>query len=130
MSVGISYSFRRLPQAGSFQPRIADERVGYFTTVRQDWAMKWSERENIVRYVNRWDVKKKDPTLEMSPPEKPIVFVVEKTVPLQWRRYVAEGIAEWNKAYEKLGIVGAIVVQQQTEDNEFANVDPVHVRNA
>src|SRR5206468_1452931 len=79
-------------------------------------------------YVNRWDLKKKDPTLELSPPEKPIVFVIEKTVPLQWRKYVAEGIAEWNKAYEKLGIVGAIVVQQQTEDNEFANVDPEDAR--
>jgi len=123
-SVGLTYSFRRLPALGSFQPRIADERVGYFTTVRQDWAIKYTERENVIRYVNRWDVKKKDPSLEMSPPEKPIVFVIEKTVPLQWRNYVAQGIAEWNKAYEKLGIVGAIVVQQQTDDNEFANVDP------
>lgn len=128
MTVGITYSFRRLPAAGSYAPRVADERVGYFTTVRQDWGMKYTERENIVRYVNRWDVKKKDPTLELSPPEKPITFVIEKTVPLQWRKYVAEGINEWNKAYEKLGIVGAIVVQQQTDDNEFANVDPEDAR--
>lgn len=124
MSVGLTYSFRRLPALGSFAPRIADERVGYFTTVRQDWAIKYTERENVIRYVNRWDVKKKDTSLELSPPDHPIVFVIEKTVPLQWRKYVAEGIAEWNKAYEKLGIVGAIVVQQQTDDNEFANVDP------
>lgn len=123
-TVGITYDFRRLPALGSFQPRIADERVGYFTTVRQDWAIKYTEKENIIRYVNRWDLKKKDPSLEMSPPEKPIVFVIEKTVPLQWRQYVAQGISEWNKAFEKLGIVGAIVVQQQTEDNEFANADP------
>jgi hypothetical protein len=128
MSVGLTYSFRRLPALGSFQPRMADERVGYFTTVRQDWAIKYSERENIVRYVNRWDLKKKDPSLELSPPEKPITFVIEKTVPLQWRKYVGEGIAEWNKAYEKLGIVNAIVVQQQTDDNEFANVDPEDAR--
>jgi hypothetical protein len=127
-SVGLSYSFRRLPALGSYAPRIADERVGYFTTVRQDWFTKYTERENVVRYVNRWDVKKKDPTLELSPPEKPIVFVIEKTVPLQWRKYVAEGILEFNKAYEKLGIVGAIVVQQQTDDNEFANVDPEDAR--
>jgi hypothetical protein len=123
-TVGITYDFRRLPALGSYTPRVADERVGYFTTVRQDWAIKYTEKENIIRYVNRWDLKKKDPSLEMSPPEKPIVFVIEKTVPLQWRQYVAQGIAEWNKAYEKLGIVGAIVVQQQTDDNEFANADP------
>src|SRR3954468_17169465 len=123
-SVGVSYAFRRLPSMAEYKARIADERVGYFTTVRQDWAIKYTERENVIRYVNRWDVKRKDASLEMSPPDKPIVFVIEKTVPLQWRNYVAQGIAEWNKAYEKLGIVGAIVVQQQTDDNEFANVDP------
>lgn len=127
-TVGLTYSFRRLPALGSFQPRLADERIGYFTTVRQDWGAKHSERENLIRYVNRWDVKKKDASLELSPPEKPITFIIEKTVPLQWRKYVAEGILEWNKAYEKLGIVGAIVVQQQTDDNEFANVDPEDAR--
>ena len=127
-NVGVSYALRKLPPLGGYQPRLADERVGYFTTVRQDWTMKHSERENVIRYANRWDIKKKDPSLEMSPPDKPIVFVIEKTVPLQWRRYVKEGIEEWNKAYEKIGIVGAIVVQQQTDDNEFAQVDPEDAR--
>src|SRR5947207_11849239 len=127
-SIGVSYAFRRLPSMADYKPRIADERVGYFTTVRQDWNIKHNEKENILRYVNRWDLKKKDPSLDLSPPEKPIVFVIEKTVPLQWRKYVADGIADWNKAYERQGIVGAIVVQQQTEDNEFANVDPEDAR--
>jgi hypothetical protein len=127
-SMGVSYAFRRLPSMAEYKPRLADERVGYFTTVRQDWNIKHSEKENIIRYVNRWDLKKKDPSLELSPPEKPIVFVIERTVPLQWRKYVADGIADWNKAYERLGIVGAIVVQQQTDDNEFANADPEDAR--
>ncbi|HEV8606474.1 MAG TPA: zinc-dependent metalloprotease [Tepidisphaeraceae bacterium] len=127
-TMGVTYAFRRLPSMAEYKPRLADERVGYFTTVRQDWNIKHSEKENIIRYVNRWDVKKKDASLELSPPEKPIVFVIERTVPLQWRKYVAEGIADWNKAYERLGIVGAIVVQQQTDDNEFANVDPEDAR--
>ncbi|MGE5611403.1 MAG: zinc-dependent metalloprotease, partial [Bacillota bacterium] len=126
--IGVFYALRRLPDLASYRPRLADERVGYFTTIRQDWNTKYTERENMVRYVNRWDLKKKDPSLEMSPPDKPIVFIVEKTVPFQWRKYVADGIREWNKAYEKLGIVDAIVVQQQTEDNEFAQVDPEDAR--
>lgn len=127
-TIGISYAFRRLPNLKTYQPRIADERVGYFTTVRQDWNTKYTERNNIVRYINRWNIKKKDPSLELSPPDKPIVFIIEKTVPLQWRRFVKEGIEEWNKAFEKIGIVGAIVVQQQTDDNEFADVDPEDAR--
>lgn len=127
-TIGVSYAFRRLPDLKSYKPRNADERVGYFTTDRQDWTTRYTEREMIERYVNRWDLKKKDPSLDLSPPEKPIVFIIEKSVPLQWRRFVSEGILEWNKAYEKVGIVGAIVVQQQTEDNEFANVDPADAR--
>jgi hypothetical protein len=129
-SVGVGFSFRRLPdlQGNPYKPRLADERVGYFTTIRQDWNAAYDSRETLVRYINRWNLQKKDPTLEMSPPVKPIVFIVEKTVPLQWRRFVRDGILEWNKAYEAIGITGAIEVQQQTDDNEFANVDPEDAR--
>jgi hypothetical protein len=127
-TVGVSYAFRKLPELKGYSPRIADERVGYFTTVQQDWNAKYTDRENMVRFINRWDIKKKDPGLEMSPPDKPIVFIIEKTVPLQWRRYVAEGIREWNKAFEQVGIVDAVVVQQQTDDNEFAQIDPEDAR--
>src|SRR5712671_5052923 len=101
-SIGVSYAFRRLPSMAEYSPRLADERVGYFTTVRQDWNIKHAQRENIVRYIDRWDLKKKDASLDLSPPDHPIVFIIEKSVPLQWRKYVGEGIAEWNKAYEKL----------------------------
>ncbi len=127
-SVGVTYAFRRLPALGSYQPRLADERVGYFTTVYQDWGAKYTERENLTRYINRWNIHKQDPSLELSPPDKPIVFVLEKTIPVQFRKWVAEGALEWNKAFEKVGITGAIVVQQQTDDNEFANADPEDAR--
>ncbi|MFT3789117.1 MAG: zinc-dependent metalloprotease [Tepidisphaeraceae bacterium] len=129
-TMGVGYSLRLLPdlRQSDFTPRALDERVGYFDTVREDWNTPYSERETLIRYANRWNLKKKDPQLEVSPPEKPITFVIEKTVPLQWRRYVADGILEWNKAFEQVGITGAIVVQQQTDDNEFANVDPEDAR--
>ncbi|HEY0009011.1 MAG TPA: DUF5117 domain-containing protein, partial [Tepidisphaeraceae bacterium] len=127
-TMGISYAFRRLPDLRAYRPRQADERVGFFTTDRQDWSAKYTERETIERLVTRWDLKKKDPSLELSPPEKPITFIIDKSVPLQWRRYVAEGISEWNKAFERIGISGAVVVQQQSDDNEFANVDPADAR--
>lgn len=125
---GVSYAFRKLPALGSYTPRKADERVGYFTTVRQDWNAKYSDHENLTRYINRWNVKKQDPSLELSPPEKPITFIIEKTVPIQFRKAVADGILEWNKAFEEIGITNAIVVQQQTDDNEFKDCDPEDAR--
>ncbi|RMF75339.1 MAG: DUF5117 domain-containing protein, partial [Planctomycetota bacterium] len=126
--VGVSYAFRKLPPLGEYTPRVADDRVGYFLTARKDWNRKATARETFERLIHRWNLEKRDPSLELSPPKKPIVFIIEKTVPIQWRRWVRQGIEEWNKAFEKIGFVDAIVVQQQTEDNEFADYDPEDAR--
>ena len=123
-SVGVAYAFQRLPRLGSYTPREADQRVGYFTTARLDWSKAADSRDMAERYINRWHLEKRDPSLELSPPKKPIMFIVEKTVPIRWRRWVRQGIEDWNKAFEKIGFVDAIVVQQQTEDNEYADYDP------
>ncbi|MFH1746474.1 MAG: zinc-dependent metalloprotease [Planctomycetota bacterium] len=127
-SVGVSYAFRRLPKLDSYTPRRADPRVGYFLTAKQDWSKKHNERETFERYIHRWQLEKQDPSLELSPPKQPIVFIIEKTVPIQWRRWIKEGIEDWNRAFEKIGIVDAIVVQQQTDNNEFADHDPEDAR--
>lgn len=125
---GMSLGMRRLPDTKGYKPRKADERIGFFLTARQDWSTKYSDKEMLNRYINRWDLKKKDASLELSPPEKPITFVIDKAVPLQYRKYVADGVRSWNKAFEKIGIAEAIVVQQQTDDNEFASADPADAR--
>lgn len=126
--VGVAYAFQKLPKLGAYKPRIADQRCGYFLTSRVDWALPNDVRETNLRYINRWHLEKRDPSLELSPPKKPITFIIEKTVPIQWRRYVRQGIEDWNKAYEKVGFVDAIVVQQQTDDNEFKDYDPEDAR--
>lgn len=127
-TVGVTYAFRRLPKLGEYSARMADPRVGYFLTAQLDWAKKPQEREMFDRMINRWRLEKRDPSLELSPPKEPIVFYIEKTVPIRWRRWVRAGIEEWNKAYEKIGYSDAIVVYQQTDDNEFANIDPEDAR--
>ncbi|MEM6553816.1 MAG: zinc-dependent metalloprotease [Planctomycetota bacterium] len=127
-ATGISYAFRKLPDGNGYVPRPADERVGYFTTSRIDWTQPATARETVQRYINRWHLEKQDPALRLSPPKEPIVFVIEDTVPIQWRRWVRAGVLEWNKAFEEIGIVDAIVVQQQTATNEFADVDPEDAR--
>lgn len=126
--LGISYAFQKLPKGNGYKSRVADQRVGYFGTTRVDWAKAPEARDTAERYINRWQLEKKDSSLEVSPPKKPIVFIIEKTVPIQWRRWVRQGIAEWNKAYEKIGFVDAVVVQQQTDDNEYAEYDPEDAR--
>lgn len=124
--IQMHYSLSSLPQT-DYKPRVADNRVGYFMTVRYDWAKKYDAKTLFNRYINRWNLKKSDDSLDIAPPVKPITWFVEKTVPIRWRRYVTDGIGEWNKAFEKCGLVNAVQVLQQT-DKEYADLDPEDVR--
>ncbi|MCZ6794460.1 MAG: zinc-dependent metalloprotease [Planctomycetota bacterium] len=124
--LAIHYSISALPKTG-YRPRAADDRVGYFVTAHKDFSKNPREDTKWVRYVNRWHLEKADPSLELCEPKKPIEFYIEKTVPIRYRRYIREGIDEWNKAFEKLGILGAIVVHQQTA-NKYNDLDPEDVR--
>ncbi|TWT99003.1 zinc-dependent metalloprotease [Neorhodopirellula pilleata] len=109
----LHYSFSEVPSATSgFKPRQADERVGYFTTSFSDLS-KYEDEDTRVRFINRWQLEKRDPNLKLSPPKEPIRFYVEHTAPVRYRRWIKAGIDYWNKAFEKIGIVDAIVVEYQ-----------------
>lgn len=122
-TINVHYSISTLPQTG-YHPRLADDRVGYFLTVVKDWSHKGDD-DRFVRYINRWDLQKADPSAELSPPKHKIKFYVEKTVPFIYRKPIVEGISEWNKAFEKAGFANAIEVIQQEESDTW---DPEDIR--
>lgn len=131
VQVHVHYSIRELPKVGSngFKPREADDRIGYFLTVIKDFTDK-AEDEHFVRYINRWNLQKRDDKAELSPPKEPITFYIEKTAPVALRPTIEAGILEWNKAFEKIGFAGAIRVQHE-EDIEAQtglDIDPEDVR--
>ena len=117
VSVTIHYSLSFLPQNG-YRPRLADDRIGYFITAMKDYSQKVDE-DRFVRYISRWDLQKADPGADVSPPKKPIIFWLEKTVPYKYRKPIREGILEWNKAFEKAGFVNAIEVRQQPDNSDW-----------
>ncbi|MGK0184891.1 MAG: hypothetical protein ACI9R3_000665 [Verrucomicrobiales bacterium] len=108
------YSISRIPEVGkgSYKPRKADPRIGYFTTHYSDYGL-FEEGKDVTRFVNRWHIEKADSKLKVSPPKNPIKFYVEHTTPIRYRRWVKEGVQLWNKAFENVGIVGAIEVYFQ-----------------
>lgn len=106
------YSISLIQSNPSYKPREADERVGFFTTEYTDLGRFQDEKKSI-RYINRWHLEKADAKLKMSPAKEPIVFYVEHTVPVRYRRWVREGVLYWNKAFEKVGISNAIEVYYQ-----------------
>ena len=124
----IHYSISAIPKT-EYKPREADERVGYFMTVFKDFAKSEDDGNQFTRYINRWNIQKRDAQLTMSPPNDPIVFYVEHTVPVRYRRHVRDGILEWNKAFEAIGIIGAVEVRQQdAQTGAFMEIDPEDVR--
>jgi hypothetical protein len=124
----IHYSISEVPEKGSYKPRKADERVGFFGTAFRDLGQYHAE-DKWVHYVNRWDLQKRDSKLSLSPPKKPIVFYIEHTVPVRYRRWVRDGVLYWNDAFREIGIDNAIeVYYQDAATGAHMDKDPEDVR--
>ena len=124
----LSYSIRTVEQDTGYKPRVADHRIGYFNTTFKDIGDA-SNDNPWVRYVTRWHLEKADPSLKMSPPKQPIVFYLEHTIPVRYRRWVRDGVLEWNKAFEQVGIVNAVeVYQQDASTGSHMDKDPEDAR--
>jgi hypothetical protein len=121
-TIVIHYGLAQLPEGG-YQPRLADDRVGYFVSAVKDFSSS-SKDTAFVRYINRWRLERAEPLDTKNPnklsvPKKSIKFYIEKTVPHEYRPAVQEGILEWNKAFEKVGFRNAIEVVQQRDDEDW-----------
>ncbi|MBO6739117.1 MAG: zinc-dependent metalloprotease [Phycisphaerales bacterium] len=124
----VRYSLGMPEKSKGFKPRVADRRVGIYFESYEDRAINDGDSQ-IVRYANRWHIEKADPSLKMSPPREPIVYYIEHTTPLRYRRWVRDGILAWNKAFEQVGILNAIEVRQQdARSGAHMDIDPEDMR--
>ena len=101
----------------NYEPRVADQRVGYFSTKITDLSTyDYFKGKDL---INRWRLIKKDPTAEISEPVNPIVFWVENSTPEEIKPFVVEAIELWNVAFEKAGFKNAVVAKIQPDDAEW-----------
>lgn len=127
------YGLSELPEDTGYQPRRADARVGYFTSTVADYAdpARRHLATPAVEYINRWDLRKRDPGAEVSEVENPVVFWLDETVPLRYRETIASAVLSWNAAFEAVGLRGALQVKQVDRDMgaaERAAFDPADAR--
>ena len=115
--VGVRYSLFQLPD-DLMQPRIADDRVGHFVDTVRDLSRDKAPTQ-YVRFVRRWRLKKRNPAAEMSEPVEPIVYYIDKSVPLEYRQYVEEGVEAWNAAFETAGFRNAVVAREAPDDPDW-----------
>ncbi len=89
--VRVNYNLYFLPVGNGYRPRLADPRVGYFTTDYLDVA-KDSEQDRKVRYIQRWQLEKADPKAALSKPKKPLVWWIDNAFPVDYRDAVRDAL--------------------------------------
>ncbi|MFC1522663.1 zinc-dependent metalloprotease [Elusimicrobiota bacterium] len=116
VGIGMRYSLTAMPESG-FEPREADDRVGYFLETYQD--LDQNEGDPNVSLINRWRLEKQDPNAPVSDVKEPVVFYLENTIPEEYRPAIIGGIMAWNKAFESIGLRNAVVVKVQPDDADW-----------
>ena len=119
--VTLHYALTPLPVV-PMRARAADPRLGHFTATQSDFSDDMA-RSPTLHHVNRWRLEKADPLAERSAPVRPLVYWLDRTIPLKYRDAISAGILEWNKAFERIGFSDAIRVQVQPEDADFDTLD-------
>ena len=100
-----------------YEIRLDDQRVGYFLTQVDNLTDPGTT--NYRDLVNRWKLIKKDPSLDISEPIKPITWWIENSTPMEWRETIKEAVLQWNVAFEKAGFKNAIEVKIQPDDADW-----------
>jgi len=124
--ITINYSFVLLPKT-PMKFRLGDERIGYSSENRRKYV---SERpETNQKIIDRWRIEPKDEDLvkykrgELVVPKKQIVYYVDTVMPEVWRKYVRQGIEDWNLAFKEIGFKNVIVAKDYPRDPEFDSED-------
>ena len=114
-SVLMHYSMVLLPE-NPMQPRLFDDRVGYFSISQMDYGQD-EHRAPRRRYIVRYRLEKKDPTAALSEPVKPIVYWIDPATPAKWVPWLKKGIEDWQPAFEAAGFRNAIVAKDAPKDD-------------
>ncbi|GAA3777505.1 zinc-dependent metalloprotease [Flavobacterium ginsengiterrae] len=112
------------------KPRFSDNRIGFFSEKHwyfTDAQQAMLEKELITRW--RLEPKKEDEERylkgELVEPKKPIVYYIDPSTPKQWRKYIIDGVHDWQAAFEKAGFKNAIIAKEPTEKELDFDIDDV-----
>ncbi|MDX5421162.1 MAG: zinc-dependent metalloprotease [Hymenobacteraceae bacterium] len=130
ISLMMNQSMVLLPKE-PMQPRVYDDRVGYFNIRQIDYgspAYKADEKS----YIRRWRLEPKDVEAykrgELVEPVKPIVYYLDPATPENLRPYIKAGVEQWQKAFETAGFKNAIIAKDPPSPEEDPDFSPEDVR--
>jgi len=132
ISIEINNSMILLPE-NLMKRRYFDERVGWFARGQLDYGLE-NQRSKEVTFLDRWRLEVKDEDLEkfkageLVEPKKQIVYYVDRATPEKWRKYIKQGIEDWQIAFEAAGFKNAIIAADPPTAEEDPEWSPEDVR--
>jgi hypothetical protein len=132
VSLEMSNSMILLPKE-PMKRRYFDQRVGWFARGQQDYGLN-AQKTKTVRYLDRWRLEVKDEDMaafergELVVPKKQIVYYIDPATPMQWRKYIKQGIEDWQVAFKAAGFKEAIISKDAPTKEEDPDWSPEDVR--
>jgi len=132
ISVEMNNSMIMLPKV-PMKRRYFDQRVGWFARSEVDYGLPAQESKTI-RFLDRWRLEVKDEDIEkfkqgeLVEPKKQIVYYIDRATPDQWRKYIKQGIEDWQVAFEAAGFKNAIIAKNPPTKEEDPDWSPEDVR--
>ncbi len=132
ISLEINNSMILLPEV-PMKRRMFDQRVGWFARGQVDYGLD-AQESKTVRFLDRWRLEVKDEDIEkfergeLVEPKKPIIYYIDRATPQQWRKYIKQGIEDWQVAFEAAGFKNAIIAMDPPTPEEDPEWSPEDVR--
>ncbi len=113
LTVELNTSMIALPK-NPMRKRTFDARVGYFANQYGVFEEE-SHKSDTEVFAVRWrlEPKSKEESAkqkrgELIEPAKPIVYYIDPATPVKWKKYIKQGIDDWQVAFEHAGWKNAI----------------------
>ena len=132
ISIEINNSMILLPEH-PMKRRYFDKRVGWFSRGQVDYGLE-DHRSKEVTFLDRWRLEVREEDLEefkagkLVEPKKQIVYYVDRATPEKWRKYIKQGIEDWQVAFEAAGFKNAIIAADPPTAEEDPEWSPEDVR--
>lgn len=130
LTVEMNQSFIVLPEE-PMMPRHYDRRVGYFSFELFDYGSE-EHKATKLRYITKWRLEPSDEAAfargELVEPKEPIVYYIDPATPEKWRKYLMQGVEDWQVAFEEAGFKNAIIAKAPPTVEEDPDWSPEDVR--
>ena len=130
ISLEINNSMLLLPE-NKMQPRLRDQRVGFFSQSQTDYGLD-EQKAKSTTYIRRWKLVPKDIEAynrgELVEPIKPIIYYIDPSTPKKWRKYLKQGVDDWQVAFEAAGFKNAIIGKYPLTEEEDPDWTPEDAR--